>query len=70
MKNLHRSASVLIALSLASFAFAGDKKAENKGSCCKQETTSCCPASKAEKSDACCKAEKPAKQDEKKPAGQ
>jgi hypothetical protein len=70
MNNLLRLVSILAALSLGSFAFAGDKKADAKeGSCCKAEATACCKDAKADKSGACCKADKAEKKDDKKPAG-
>lgn len=72
MKNLLRSLSILAALSLGTFAFAGDKKAASKeGSCCKADASSCCKAEKSDK-PACCaagKADKAEKKDDKKPSG-
>ena len=63
MKNLLRSLSVLAALSLGAFAYASDKKADDK--CCK-DTAACCKDGKEAKSDkdACCK---DAKKSDKKP---
>lgn len=62
MKSLPRLLSVMAVLTLGSFAFAGEKKAEECKSCT-AEVPACCSKEKAEKS-ACCK---DAKKAEKKP---
>ena len=65
MKTLLRSVSLLAALSVAAFAYAGDKKSDAK-ECCK-DAAACCKDAKANKSGPCCKDAKPEKKDEKKP---
>lgn len=65
MKTLLRSVALIAALSVASFAYAQDKKSETK-ECCK-DTAACCKDAKADKSGACCKDAKAEKKDDKKP---
>lgn len=59
MKNFLRLLSALVALSFGAFAFASDKKADDKS--CK-DCAACCKDAKDAKSDkdACCKDEKKA----------
>lgn len=65
MKNLVRFLSLLAALSLGVFAYAGDKKADKE--CCKDQAA-CCKDGKDKKDGACCQdGAKAEKKDEKKP---
>jgi len=68
MKNLVRFLSLLAALSLGVFAYAGDKKADKE--CCKDQAACCKEAKECKdaKDAACCKdGAKAEKKDEKKP---